>query len=259
MNLKSKILKQLKPYSWWIQNTLTRKESKKNRNILNKADKILFEIEKKKDKKQYQVLKKKFESLKMERKNYTSVESKNLNESDIEKIEKFFDYFIELTVYKELENRGFKNIQFLPESKTKTPDIMACFNGKYYYIEVKNIRKSKKERNALWKGKEGENLANKILPRNFADNFESFKTKVKNGIKKKIESCIKDANEKFKNVEKSNIEIKKILVINYIEGYEVWCIERRDNLRNLRGVLGNDYFNKLEKENKISIWTRKYL
>ena len=256
MILQSKTLQQIKNYSWYIQGALDYKENHIKKDLLTDIDKILLQIENNENnKEQLEILKDKLIFLeKGGSKNYIGVKYKSLSDNEIEKNNKFIDFFVELKAYEELRKKKFENIKFIPTGKIAKSDIEARYKEKQFFFEVKNIRISDKEQDALRKCKEYENMANRIIA---TTERKTHKQETCRGIKNKINYNIKSALKKFSNIQS---ESNKILIINYMEGFEVWVIlaMKRKGQRNLFTLLGRDYFYRLEKENKIKIWTRRY-
>lgn len=251
MKLQSKMLQKYQNKSWWIQNTIERKDAFKNRNTLQKMDDIIFEIEKN-DKQSAKIIKDKFVSSifgidnKMIDRN---IPYKELDNKEIAKINKILNFSVELRIYQELKRRGYQKVVFVKENGL--PDLRATYKSKSVSVEVKNLNISKIESEKLRISKPYENIADKIL-------LPGFESKTKRGLRNKINSFVSDALKKFKNVKCNFPDCKRILAINYMEGFQIWVMVRKNKERNLLGIFGKRYISHLERENKITIWTRKY-
>jgi len=240
MNFQSKIFKKLNEYCWWIQAASS--NPSRSKKLLINLDKIAFEAEKRNLKTLQEKIKKFCSG---PQKNYLINNGDSyqsiitLDKKEREMHRQLFDFFTELMVYSELRENNFEDILFIPEERVSKPDIQAKKNNKKFFFEVKNLNPPRNEEESL------------ITTGWYTGDINIH---FKENMKKKINYFICDACKKFNSLK--NVS-EKVLVINYQEGIDA-IVEIEPVKRDLDGILGNDYFLKIEKENNITVWRRKY-
>lgn len=234
-NLKSEMFKKLKKYSWWVQNALNLDIQDKARQILINLDNVALEAEQ--DRNNLVVLQDRIKFICQKEGSYLGTFYRQLSDEQVEKEDQLFSFFAELKAYEELIGKSYSDVKFLPESGKKQPDLQC----NTLFLEAKRIRQPQKEKEGLRKG----HLVGDI------------NTEFRNGLKKKIKYFITDALSKFNEVSAKGKE-NRILVIDYQAGIDPLVAIPNYSRGELTEIFDKEYFSSLEKENRVTIWTRKY-
>jgi len=202
--------------------------------LLKKLDEIAVRIEQDED--NAKVLRNKIKFISQQPKDYSAVERRNLSDGAQEKEDQLFAFFVEVALYDVLAERGYENIKYLQEGKRKQPEIKAEKSGEDFFFEAKRIRRPSVESAIL----------------RTQGMYSSYpRNDFREGIKKKMEDFAKDAAEKFDMVgaKKEN----RTMIVDYEVGIDAIVNVEGDDKRNLRKILGDRYFDDLERRYRMKV------
>lgn len=237
----SETFKILDKCSWWTQNAYQSYSGAKD--LLNNLDCIAGRLEKENNK---DILIKKVNIFCNQECGMHGKSIKNCDEKQREKERQILAFFAELKVAEELDNSGFKSINFISEKQSiKTPDLSAKKDDAVYYFEVKRIQNPREEDEAL---------------RSTGQHNGNVNSEFHEPLKKKMGDFICGTKEKFKGIENGNVKLnkeQKNLVIDFAQGIDARLNDNFSNSK-LESIFGNGYFPSLEETHNMQIWTRKY-
>jgi len=212
--LQSVTLRELAPYSWWIQAAAVKIGSNASTKILLDVDKMCLILEQKDfNRKELNNKIRVFKALGKtnyyteNNKNYCSI--KDLDNREQEQRRQVWDFINEIRACIWLFHNQFYNVKLIQKNKNKTPDISAEKSGQNWFIEVKTLHNPRDEENRL--------LQRDVSIRDVDQDYIS-------GLVSKVEYFIADADLKFNDVVATN----RLLII--FTTYSISAILKNRNI-----------------------------